>query len=87
MKLHFDMNNVNVTRIDVAATFSMKHSVKLYLDCLGELQSFKKCLSVKDETLYYMQENEKYLQKLIFYDKLCEFLKRYKVHPKGTRMV
>ncbi|MEY8588395.1 phage/plasmid replication domain-containing protein [Phocaeicola sartorii] len=86
-KLHFDMNNVNVTRIDVAATFSMKHPVKLYLDCLGELQSFKKCLSVEDETLYYMQENEKYLQKLIFYDKLCQSLKRYKVHPKGVKGV
>lgn len=86
-KLHFDMNNINVTRIDVAATLEMKYPVKLYLDCLGELQNFKKCLSVKDETLYYMQENEKYLQKLIFYDKLCEFLKKHKVHPKGVKGV
>lgn len=86
-KLHFDMNNINVTRIDVAATLEMKYPVKLYLDCLGELQNFKKCLSVKDEALYYMQENEKYLQKLIFYDKLCEFLKKHKVHPKGVKGV
>ena len=80
-ELHFNMNIVNVTRIDVAATFSMKYPVEMYLDSLGELLNFARVLSVKGETSYYHQNNDKHVQKLTFYDKL----KKNVVQPKGVK--
>lgn len=82
-KLHYDMTLVDVTRVDVAATFAMKQPVKLYLDCLGELAHFKRIGSVKDETLYYRKGNKKLGQELCFYDKLREALDERKITPKG----
>ncbi|MCI7386116.1 MAG: hypothetical protein MSH64_05545 [Bacteroides uniformis] len=82
-KLHYDMTLVDVTRVDVAATFAMKQPVKLYLDCLGELAHFKRIGSVKDETLYYRQGNKKLGQQFCFYDKLREALDERKITPKG----
>lgn len=82
-KLHYDMTLVDITRVDIAATFAMKQPVKLYLDCLGELAHFKRIGSVIDETLYYRQGNDKLGQELCFYDKLREALDKRKITPKG----
>lgn len=82
--LHYNMNNVSVTRIDVATTFSMRQPVKMYFDCLGALSRFKRVVVVKDETLEYRQGviNKKG-QCLAFYDKQLESLEKRKLHPKG----
>lgn len=82
--LHYDMNNVSVTRIDVAATFSMGQPVRMYFDCLGALSRFKRVAVVKDETLEYRQGTvDKGGQCLAFYDKRLESLEKRNIHPKG----
>lgn len=82
--LHYNMNNVSVTRIDVAATFSMRQPVKMYFDCLGALSRFKRVVVVKDETLEYRQGTvDKEGQCLAFYDKRLESLEKRNIHPKG----
>lgn len=81
--LHYDMNNANVTRIDIATTFSMGQPVKMYLDCLGALSRFKRVVVVKDETLEYKQGDEGFGQSLVFYDKRLESLEKRKLHSKG----
>lgn len=82
-KLHYDMTLLDITRVDIAATFAMKQPVKLYLDYLNELARFKRIGSVRDETLYYRQGNDKLGQELCFYDKLREALDKRKITPKG----
>lgn len=82
--LHYDMNDANVTRIDMAATFSMEQPVKMYLDCLGNLSRYKRVVVVEGETLEYRQGKGKYGQCLSFYNKRQESLERKGIHPKGV---
>lgn len=81
--LHYDMNNASVTRIDVATTFSMEQPVRMYLDCLGDLSSFKRLKVVNNETLEYRKGDSNNGQSLVFYDKRLESLEKRKIHPKG----
>ena len=64
--LHIDVGELNVTRIDIAGTFSMDMPIGNYLDCLGNLPRWKRLLMAKDETLYYRQGNKKYGRELCF---------------------
>lgn len=81
--IHYNMNNASVTRIDVATTFSMKQPVRMYLDCLGDLSSFKRLKVVNNETLEYRKGDSNNGQSLVFYDKRLESLEKRNIHPKG----
>jgi hypothetical protein len=62
--LHLPMTDSDVTRVDIANNFLVKHDSSLYYDGLGVLNHFKR--SQLDSSLYYHGANGKY----IFYDKL-----------------
>lgn len=83
--LHIDVGELNVTRIDIAGTFSMDMPVGNYLDCLGHLSRWKRILMTDGETLYYRQGNKKYERVLCFYDKNKESMEKRGMLPSGVK--
>ncbi|MDN0052182.1 hypothetical protein QVN91_04225 [Bacteroides caecigallinarum] len=74
--LHYDMSKTFVTRIDIADNFSMSENVSKYFSCLGNLQRFKRCYTVIDETLTYKQGDKKCGKLITFYDKRKELIEK-----------
>lgn len=68
--LHADMAKAAVRRVDVSASFQMRHKVQAYLGILGGLNFFSRT-NVTKNTLFY-QRGEGGKQALCFYDKCRE---------------
>lgn len=64
--LHLPMNRADVTRIDVAQNFIMRHEKAVYFDHLGFLQYFQRYQ--QNNGLYYSNANKT----LLFYEKVHE---------------
>jgi hypothetical protein len=65
-QLHLPMAKANITRIDVAQNFIMKHDKHIYFDHLGQLQHFKRLPQANG--LYYTNGTKT----LLFYEKVHE---------------
>jgi len=65
-ELHLPMTRANITRIDVAQNFIMKHEKAVYFDHLGTLQYFQRFR--QNNGLYYSNSNKT----LLFYEKVHE---------------
>lgn len=72
---HVNINEANVTRLDLAKTFRMKYPVECYLSTLGQLNRYKR-LEQPDGIVYRTNSKE-----LIFYDKVKELK-----HNKGENI-
>lgn len=83
--LHIDVEELPVTRIDIAGTFPMDKPVGNYLDCLGHLSRWKRVLTAENETLYYRQGNKKYGMELCFYDKNKQWMEAESLMPTEIR--
>lgn len=82
---HIDVEELPVTRIDIAGTFPMDKPVGNYLDCLGHLSRWKRVLTAENETLYYRQGNKKYRRELCFYDKNKQWMEAESLMPTEIR--
>jgi hypothetical protein len=74
--LHVPIFEAKVTRIDVGAVFSIKHTPLLYFQYLGRKNKFERLLNSKN-TLYYKTDK----RKLLFYDKEKEAKKKKMTIP------
>lgn len=63
---HVNINEANVTRLDLAKTFQMKYPVECYLSTLGQLNRYKR-LEQPNGIIFRTNSKE-----LIFYDKIKE---------------
>lgn len=72
---HVNINEANVTRLDLAKTFQMQYPVECYLSTLGQLNRYKR-LEQPNGVIYRTNSKE-----LIFYDKIKELK-----HNKGENI-
>lgn len=64
--LHIDIQQANVSRLDIADNYTMQHAPKIYCDYLSKLSRYKRL--EQPDGLYYKTKNKE----LAFYDKIKE---------------
>lgn len=74
-RLHIDLMNASVTRLDVSANFIMKHDASRYFDVLGLCRHFSR-VQTAESTLSYQTKGKEPKKAMIFYDKIKETEKR-----------
>lgn len=75
--LHLPFDNADITRLDIAQNFIVKHSPEIYLNHLGMLQHYKRCSMAEIGSLYYTKADGR----LCFYNKNQEQKSKREVIP------
>jgi hypothetical protein len=70
-RLHIDLMQLNVTRLDVSTNFIMSQPINVYFDVLGQYPRMER-LALSNNTLTYQNAGKKISKSMVFYDKIIE---------------
>ena len=73
--LHLPISESDVTRLDIAQNYIVKHEPKIYFNHLGNLQHYERFL--QSGSLYYQNS----IKQLVFYDKIREQKAKHETIP------